>query len=53
MDFVEDDINSIMDLFGELNPATHGKAERYDLVQLGAIKTRVEGAIQFLHRIVI
>ncbi len=53
VDFVEDDINSVMDLFGELNPATHGKAERYDLVQLGAIKTRVEGAIQFLHRIVI
>ena len=50
--FVEDDINNVMDLFGEFNPATHGEAGRYTLVQLGAIKTRVEGAIQFLHRIV-
>ena len=52
VDFVDDDINNVMDLFGDFNPATHGEAGRYDLVQLGAIKTRVEGAIKFLHRIV-
>lgn len=50
--FVEDDINNVMALFGEFNPATHGEAGKYSLTQLGAIKTRVEGAIQFLHRIV-
>lgn len=52
VDFVADDINNVMDLFGTLNPATHGKAGLYDLAQLGAIKSRVEGAIRFLHRIV-
>jgi len=52
VDFVDDDINNVMDLFGAFNPATHGEAGRYDLIQLGAIKSRVEGAIQFLHRIV-
>jgi hypothetical protein len=52
MDFVDADINNVMDLFGDFNPATHGEAGRYDLVQLAAIKSRVEGAIQFLHRIV-
>lgn len=50
--FVEDDINNVMDLFGTFNPATHGEAGKYDFSQLSAIKTRVEGAIQFLYRIV-
>lgn len=50
--FVEDDINNVMYLFGTFNPATHGEAGRYDFNQLQAIKGRVEGAIQFLHRIV-
>jgi hypothetical protein len=50
--FVEDDINNVMDLFAEFNPATHGAAGRYDLRQLGVVKTKVEGAIRFLHRIV-
>jgi hypothetical protein len=51
-DFVDDDINNVMELFGVFNPATHGSAGKYDMLQLSAIKTRVEGAIQFLHRIV-
>ncbi len=50
--FVDDDINNIMTLFNEFNPATHGEAGKYDLARLGAMKARVEGAIQFLHRIV-
>lgn len=41
-----------MDVFGEFNPATHGSAGKYDLARLGALKTRVEGAILFLHRLV-
>jgi len=52
LNFVDDDINNVMDLFGEFNAAAHGEAGRYGLGQLGTIKTRVEGAIQFLHRIV-
>lgn len=52
VDFAADDINNVMDLFHDLSSATHGKAGRYDLNQLGVIKTRVEGAIRFLHRIV-
>jgi hypothetical protein len=50
--FVERDIDDVLDLFKVFNPATHGAAGRYDLAQLGALKLRVEGAIQFLHRIV-
>lgn len=50
--FVDDDIDNVMDLFADLNPATHGKAGQYDLVQLDAIKARAEGAIQCLHRVV-
>lgn len=49
--FVEDDINDIMNLFKELNPATHGPAGHYNLNQLGEMKKRMEGAILFLHRI--
>jgi hypothetical protein len=53
LNFVDDNIDNVMDLFAEFNPATHGEAGRYDLAQLSAIKTRVEGAIQFLYRIVV
>jgi hypothetical protein len=53
VNFVDDDIDEVMELFATFNPATHGDAGRYDLGQLAAIKTRVEGAIQFLHRVVI
>lgn len=51
-DFVEDDIDNVMDLFKLFNPATHGHAGRYDFMQLSAMKRRVEDAIRFLHRIV-
>lgn len=50
--FVEDDLNDIIVLFREFNAGTHGSAGRFDLGQLSTIKARVEGAIQFLHRIV-
>lgn len=46
--FVDDDVDDVMNLFGEFNPATHGKAGRYDLMKLGAMKVRVESAIRFL-----
>lgn len=51
--FVDEDINSVVALFDDFNGGTHGPAGRFDFVQLTAIKTRVEGAIQFLHRIVV
>ena len=51
--FVDDDINSVVALFDDFNGGTHGPAGRFDFAQLTAIKTRVEGAIQFLHRIVV
>ena len=52
VDFVDDDINNVMDVFSDFNPATHGAAGKYDLTELDAIKTRVEGAFLFLNRIV-
>jgi len=52
LNFVDDDIDNVMDLFNDFNSATHGESGRFDMLQLGAIKTRVEGAIQFLQRVV-
>lgn len=51
-DFIETDVDNVITLFDDFNSGTHGGAGRFDLVQLSAIKTRVEHAIQFLHRIV-
>lgn len=51
-DFVANDIENVITLFNEFNRGTHGGAGSFDLGQLTAIKTRVEHAIQFLHRIV-
>jgi hypothetical protein len=49
---VDDDIDNVITLFDDFNSGTHGGAGCFDLAQLTAIKTRVEDAIQFLHRIV-
>jgi len=51
-DFVEQDINDVMDLFGEFNSATHGVAGKFDIPTLRSIKQRVEGSIRFLSAIV-
>lgn len=50
--FVDEDINNVMDLFKPLSTGTHGEAGVYSFAELQAIKPRVEGAIKFLHRIV-
>jgi hypothetical protein len=50
--FVDDDIDNVIDLFGEFNTGTHGEAGKFSLGQLAALKRRVEDAIVFLHRIV-
>jgi len=52
VDFVDADIDNVIDLFGAFNDGTHGHAGRFTMPQLAALKTRVEGAILFLHRIV-
>lgn len=50
--FVDADIDSVITLFDDFNHGTHGAAGRFDFSQLMIIKRRVEGAIQFLNRIV-
>lgn len=51
VDFVEADIDNVVALFSEFNQGTHGSAGLFSISQLGALKTRVEHAIQFLHGI--
>jgi hypothetical protein len=51
-EFVDDDIDSVVALFNDFNKGTHGHTGSFGLAQLLAIKTRVEAAIQFIHRIV-
>lgn len=52
VDFVDADVDNVIDLFGAFNDGTHGHAGRFTMPQLAALKTRVEDAILFLHRIV-
>ncbi len=49
--FVEADLDNVVSLFSDFNSGTHGDAGRFDLIALTAIKSRVEGAIQFVARI--
>lgn len=51
-EFVQADIDNIIQLFDELNSGTHGHAGRFDLRQLTAIKVRAEHGILFLASIV-
>jgi len=51
-DFVEADVDDVMELFRVFNDATHGDAGVFDLNALRALKQRVEGAIKFLSVIV-
>lgn len=51
-DFVEADLDNVLELFETFNSGTHGAAGRYTVRQLVAIRQRVESAIVFLHRIV-
>lgn len=50
-DFVEKDIDNVIDLFDVFNAATHGEAGRFDIHALHAVKQRVEHAIIFVARI--
>ena len=50
--FVDADLENVITLFEEFNHGTHGRADRFDLVQLRAIKLRVEDAVRFVARII-
>ena len=50
-DFVEEDIRNVLELFRVFNDGTHGSAGRLGVAQLRAVKTRVEDAIKFIHRV--
>ena len=51
-DFIDADVNDVMKLFRTFNEGTHGDAGAFDLSTLRAVKSRVEGAIRFLSRII-
>jgi hypothetical protein len=51
-DFVQQDVQNIIELFGVFNSGTHGPAGAYDLPKLTAIKSRVEDGLLFLARVV-
>lgn len=47
-DFVEKNVENVLELFGVFNSGTHGPAGTHDIGQLSAIKLRVEEGILFL-----
>ena len=49
--FVDEDMNNVVELFTVFNSATHGEAGKYSLSTLKALRTRVEGGIFFLTKI--
>jgi hypothetical protein len=51
-DFVEQDMENIVQLFRVFNDGTHGSAGTFDLKQLAIIRKRVEDAIFFLSRVI-
>lgn len=51
-EFVDADIDDVMNLFGAFNKGTHGDAGRYAVTELRVIKTRVEGAVRFLSTVI-
>ena len=51
VDFVDEDVKNVLQLFGVFNDGTHGSSGRFDLNKLMAIKTRVENGITYLSSI--
>ena len=52
-EFIDNDIDNILELYHTLSNGTHGEAGRYSMVQLKLIKKRVEDGINFLCDIVV
>lgn len=50
-DFIEQDVENILELFGLFNDGTHGSAGRFEFSQLVSIKRRVEDGLRFFHKI--
>lgn len=51
VDFVDEDVKNVLQLFRVFNDGTHGSSGRYEFNNLVAIKDRVENGIQYLSRI--
>ena len=51
-EFVENDLENIVQLFDIFNAGTHGTAGTFDLAQLKAIRRRVENGIMFLIEVI-
>jgi hypothetical protein len=51
-DFVEKDMENVVQLFRVFNDGTHGSSGRFEHSQLCAIRARVEGAVSFLWGII-
>lgn len=52
-EFIDNDIDNILELYHTLSNGTHGEAGRYTMTQLKLIKKRVEDGIRFLCEIVV
>lgn len=52
-EFIDNDIDNILKLYHTLSDGTHGEAGKYNIIQLKAIKKRVEDGINFLCSIVV
>lgn len=50
-EFIVQDVQNVVDLFDVLNDGTHGSAGKFDLLQLNAIRKRVEDGVMFLSRV--
>lgn len=51
-DAIAEDVDNVLSLFRVFNDGTHGHAGRFSITELTAIRTRVEGAVSFLSRLV-
>jgi hypothetical protein len=51
-DVIDEDVANLLSLFDTFNKGTHGRAGRYNVTELSAIRTRVESAIRFVHMVV-
>ncbi len=51
-DFIDTDVDDVLQLFRVFNDSAHGRAGALDLAALRALKGRVEGAIRFLSAVV-
>jgi hypothetical protein len=51
VDFVDEDVHNVLQLFRVFNDGTHGSAGKFELSKLTAIKERVESGISYLSAI--